>query len=735
MKTSRSLLSAAPLIVSAASLAVAATAADAARGNTLLGCNVVDNAFRGFVFADLAKQALRFGTPLAPADENATVDAAGWPTQDFSISVYSEGAGKAALSFPPAKIDGVYTVSARGNASVSLPAAQRGSVILNQSYDAATNLLVAYLSVPASPDTVGGRIELVFTNTARNPADPARGAGLTNVSFLQPGYALGTDPDTFSAAMLATHEFCRGGVVRVMPWWLAQSNPATGSPATSAFWGNRSRIGAPSYLLGVYGTHGPGVPWEVMVDFVNALEADIWVNVPAGQLSELNASARDEYILEVLTLVDARLAPGRRIFTEYGNELWNGAFAGYDVNVAFANRSVLLDGDPFRLNFGLALPPDPANLLPFWAPRHIAYISKHAADIAAGVVGAARVGRADVPGVRVVPVVGAQGGFPGQGEELLRYLLDVWGAPAAVATLAIDGYVYLGPDANYTANEVFARYDELFANLSATAPGAWCSNPKAAYSAIAAYYGFKLHAYEAAPINGGSLQMQGYSDALQDPRMESVASRTVALWQSWGGGTFNWFTGGAETTYCPWGSTAATWDNRELDTPKLRAARDVISSPPAPVTAGLPLPFRNYTFSMAMQFYSPTCSPLPYSPVEYLEAGAAFSYLARRPDPAAPCALNVTVHICNTNRSGGQAPLEVSVGAFLAPIVVLAPPYDAQSGCAHFSAVSAAFPTLPPSRANADGLVTIRLAVPSNPPQAARGDAGYALLALDAECN
>jgi hypothetical protein len=723
------------IFIAAAAASAAAAAGGGRRrggGDTVLGCNVIDNAFRGFVFADLAKQALKFGTPSAPSDENATVDEAGWPTQDFSISVYSEGVGKAALSFPPAQIDGVYCVSARGNASVSLPASQRGSVILNQSYDAATNLLVAFLSVPADPDAVGGRIELVFTGSARDPADPSRGAGLTNVSVLQPGYALGTDPNTFSAGVLATHEFCRGGVVRVMPWWLAQSNTATGSPATSAYWSKRSLVGAPSYLLGVYGTHGPGVPWEVMVDFVNALEADIWVNVPAGQLSELNATARDEYIREVLTLVDQRLAPGRRIFTEYGNELWNGAFAGYDVNVAFANQSVLLDGDPFQLNFGLALPPDPANLLSFWAPRHIAYVSKHAADIAASIVGAARVGRADVPGVRVCPVVGAQGGFPGQGELLLSYLHDVWGSPAAISTLAIDGYVSLGADANYSADEVFARFDSLFANLSAVAPGAWCSNPKAAYSAIAAYYGYELHAYEAAPINGGSLQMQGYSDALQDPRMESVAMRTVALWQSWGGGTFNWFTGGAETTFCPWGSTGATWDNRVLDTPKLRAAREVTSSAPAPVTAGLVLPFRNRTFSMAMQYYSPTCAALPFTPVEYLEAGAAFSYLARRTDPTAPCALNITVYMCNTNSSGGLGALQVSVGAFMVPIIVRAPPYA--GGCKHFTPVSAAFPPLPPGRGNADGLVTVRFTVPTEPPQTTKGNAGFALLALDAEC-
>ena len=303
------------LFMRAATAAHSAAPTDAS-GNTLLSCNFGDNSFRGFHFADLLKQALPFGQPDLPASQNASVDAAGWPTQDFSVSVYNEGATKAGYSWPPARIDGVYTIVARGNATLRFPTNATIGTILNQTYDAAANLFVAYVSVPDDPAVNGGRLEFTFEDTARDPARPALGAGMTNVSVLQPGYAVGTDPDTFTPESLATYAPCRGAI-RVMPWWLAESRSS--STVTSGSWSKRARVGAPSYLLGEYGTLGPGAPWEVMVSYVNALGASIWANVPPGTLAELNETARDEYTLNLVTLLHGSLAPDKVIYLEFGN--------------------------------------------------------------------------------------------------------------------------------------------------------------------------------------------------------------------------------------------------------------------------------------------------------------------------------------------------------------------------------------------------------------------------------
>jgi hypothetical protein len=317
MHTPPLLLLAAAALLARAAGARSAAPTDAA-GNTVLSCNLGDNGGRGMHFADLMKQALPFGQPDLPASQNASIDAAGWPTQDFSVSVYSEGVAKAQYSWPPARIDGVYTLTARGNATLRFPAGGEAiGTILNQTYDAAANLFVAFVAIPNDPATNGGRLEFTFEGTARDPARPALGAGLANVSVLQPGFPIGTDPDTFTAAGLATYAPCRG-VIRVMPWWLAES--ASVSTVTSSRWDKRVRPGVPSYLLGEYGTFGPGAPWEVLVAYVNAIgAAGIWANVPPGTLDELNATARDEYTLNLVTLLDAALPPGSVIYLEFGN--------------------------------------------------------------------------------------------------------------------------------------------------------------------------------------------------------------------------------------------------------------------------------------------------------------------------------------------------------------------------------------------------------------------------------
>ena len=69
-----------PLV--ACALALAATGAAAA--NTALGCNAGTPGDRHFVFADLVKTST-FGQPTIPGSQNTTVDARGWPTQDFSL--------------------------------------------------------------------------------------------------------------------------------------------------------------------------------------------------------------------------------------------------------------------------------------------------------------------------------------------------------------------------------------------------------------------------------------------------------------------------------------------------------------------------------------------------------------------------------------------------------------------------------------------------------------------------
>lgn len=67
-----------------------------------------------------------------------------------------------------------------------------------------------------------------------------------------------------------------------------------------------------------HATWSPGVPLEVMCDLSNRLEADPWFCMPH--------LADDRYIWEFAAEAKRLVAPQRKIYVEYSNEVWNGQF-------------------------------------------------------------------------------------------------------------------------------------------------------------------------------------------------------------------------------------------------------------------------------------------------------------------------------------------------------------------------------------------------------------------------
>ena len=79
----------------------------------------------------------------------------------------------------------------------------------------------------------------------------------------------------------------------------------------------------------------------------------------------------------------------------------------------------------------------------------------------------------------------------------IKYLIDVWGMPPAVGTIATDGYTTIGADANYTKDEVVELFAAGLASMSPSAgqpAPSWCNTPWSVWATIGAYYGFFLHA-------------------------------------------------------------------------------------------------------------------------------------------------------------------------------------------------------------------------------------------------
>ena len=62
-----------------------------------------------------------------------------------------------------------------------------------------------------------------------------------------------------------------------------------------------------------------GIPIEVATALANQIQSDPWVNMPH--------QASDDYIRQSARLAHSTLAPARKIYVEYANEIWNTAFS------------------------------------------------------------------------------------------------------------------------------------------------------------------------------------------------------------------------------------------------------------------------------------------------------------------------------------------------------------------------------------------------------------------------
>lgn len=451
---------------------------------------------------------------------------------------------------------------------------------------------------------------------------------------------------------------------------------------------------------------------------MNAIDSDVWLNIP----STTNETARDEYVTSLLTLMDALLPAGKKMYVEHANECMFGNNQCYQDDTTTANITVLEQGDPYKLNFGLPSPPNASNLISHWNPRMYAYTAFHFATLARSLFGAARVGRADVPGVRVVPVLGANGGYAADGATKLDWLNDAWGPPAAagLATMNIGGYWSasrnVSGDPNVTVDEAMTS---LLANIAADSPLAPTSYTSsfAGYSTVGAYYGIAMHAYEGGPDTSGGkgAGVLTLGKACADPRMEDAVTSIVATWQSWGLGTFNYFTLGAQPLEQPWGSYTNLWDLTITDTPKTRGIDKIVGSPPAQITAGWPAPLVRHNASFFVGYYSPTGLPPTTPEIAYNNVGAQYSYLVRFEKPCA-LGINVTVTMAVlmnrvTKKVGGET-LGVSVGAFLPTQSLLSPVTNGSAN--DLASVTALFDPMPPA-ALSNGLVAVRLSAPGPP--------------------
>ena len=335
-----------------------------------LGVNIEGLAdwMRTPMFVDAFKTSRKFGSPDKPWDGDCKLRSNGWPAGDFGTVVFAD-----ALN-----IAGTYHLTFRGKADVSAVASSADFKNVTVDGHRTTEDVV----VPAGSTS----LMLAFRNTA----------DLDDVHLIRPGYPADTHQIFTNDFINAIKPF---STLRLMDYLSTNGNPLV-------HWADRPTVDTPHY------TDGRGGPYEPMIALANASGKDLWVNVPD--------QADDDYVRQMATLFKKQLAPGRHIYLEYSNEVWNWSFAQAGRNKDAAKKEAW---DPkSTLIVKVDADDDPKNET-YWAFKRIPERLLQIRQIWVDVYGKAKFD------ATVRPVLASQIGWPFVIEEQLAYIDKVDGPP------------------------------------------------------------------------------------------------------------------------------------------------------------------------------------------------------------------------------------------------------------------------------------------------------------------
>ena len=316
-------------------------------------------------------------------------------------------------------------------------------------------------------------------------------------------------------------------VIRFMDW-----QTATGSNARMS-WSGRNKPGDGDYLK------NDGVPVEVIVQTANDVGADPWVTVPWN--------ANDDYVTHFATYVRDNLAPGRRVYVEVSNEVWNGSSP---VGVQACNEAKAENLPGMNSSVGCNLEryaEKTKQVMQLWS------------NVFAGQMG------------KLVRVASLQHVSPYWSDAALRYG-NLYQSVDALATAPYFGNEITGAK---TANEILAA-------LLADADNAVALGVQ--QKMIARKYGLRYVTYE-----GGQSVVLANDVALEqqvqrDPRMYDVYKRFLAAWQKQVSGDLNLYNfAGGISKYGAWGLTEYVGQPLP-QAPKLRAVKEFLRSTTAAKT-------------------------------------------------------------------------------------------------------------------------------------------------------
>ncbi len=155
-----------------------------------------------------------------------------------------------------------------------------------------------------------GRIELDVAPTSAGILmkilHSEKGDHVRNIRVFMPGFEEAGGSQTFNSAFVKRLEPFK--VIRFMEWQRTNDSCVRD-------WDRRTTPSAHTQA------GGQGVAVEHMIDLCNLLGADPWFCIPH--------QASEDYVRRFARLVRDRLHPGRRVYVEYSNEVWNRMFSQY----------------------------------------------------------------------------------------------------------------------------------------------------------------------------------------------------------------------------------------------------------------------------------------------------------------------------------------------------------------------------------------------------------------------
>jgi hypothetical protein len=283
--------------------------------------NVHSDGYVNLVNAGLPFDAGSTGSPLT-ADE---LDVDGWPLRDFRFILMdnrpvAEWTGQ--IDDPEVyRVDysGSYKCSFSGKANIANIGGPWS--IKNKAYNEADNTTTFDLII-GPPGENHGLVIMNFSDTRRTAASPVN-SGIADLRIIRPGYEEREDQHFADHLINGLSE---------MGFSAIRSQNFTGTTSWDIQypeefeWSQRKLPEDPIQSVSILNKR-ESAAWEHFIDLCNAVNSDIWVNVPI--------SASDNYVISLAQLLKDRLNASLNIYVENDNEIWNSApaFIGtYDYN-------------------------------------------------------------------------------------------------------------------------------------------------------------------------------------------------------------------------------------------------------------------------------------------------------------------------------------------------------------------------------------------------------------------